>query len=331
LGSDDDVHCYSLSFGPDDRLLAAAGSGSVAVFDLATGKPSVAIPGQPNQLLVAFAPDGKTLAVAGLAHPEGNVRIYDTKNWQLRSALDAGPSTVWTLAFSPDSRLLATGGEDETIRFWDVETGGQRVFYRGERAAGKVRRIRTLAFSPDGRILAASCPGGARGFEVIAWDVQSGRVQFRLETGFCDCLAFSPDGKTLAASRGRADVQLWGLETKQLRATLAGHAEIIYHLAFSPDGRTLATGSWDSTVRLWHVATAQPLVTLKGHRGAIYCVAFSPDGKILASSSQYRQAPLDALESDMRLWHAATEEETRVQRLSNNAEDRHNGSRTIIK
>jgi WD40 repeat protein/Tfp pilus assembly protein PilF len=318
MGSADVNHCYSLSFSPDDRLLAAAGSGSVAVFDLATGEPSIVIPGQPSQTVVAFAADGKRLAVAGMAHPEGNVRIYDTKNWQLRFAEDASNSTVWTLAFSPDSLLLATGGEDGTVRLWDVETGGHRVLYRADaRAAGKVRRIRTLAFSPDGQILAACGFASSKGFEIRAWNIETGQVQFSFPTAFCDCIAFSPDGKTLAASRGRADVQLWDLETRQLRATLAGHSEIIYHLAFSPDGRTLATGSWDSTVRLWHVATAQPLVTLKGHRGAIYCVAFSPDGKTLASSSQYRQAPRDALASDKLLWHAATDEGDLLQHLQN--------------
>jgi len=342
LGSDDLLHCYSLSFSPDGRQLAAAGSASVAVFDLATGERSVVIPGQPNQALVAFAPDGKTLAVAGIAHPEGNVRIFDTKNWQLRFALDAGASTVWTLAFSPDSRLLATGQkQDLTIRLWDVETGKHRVLYRGEPAPGQLPNIRTLVFSPDGQTLAAcrprGSPAGLNGYDVSAWNVETGQVLFRLDTGYCECIAFSPDGKILAAALGIGPdqhlrgVQLWDLETRQLRATLSGHAEVVYHAAFSPDSRTLATGSWDSTVRLWHVATAQPLVTLKGHRGAIYCVAFSPDGQTLASSSQYRQAPRDALAADRLLWHAAIEEGALGQSLPQKPEVRQNGKPTTSK
>jgi tetratricopeptide (TPR) repeat protein len=203
---------------------------------------------------------------------------------------------------------------------WDVETGKRRVLYRGEITAGKWQNIRTLAFSSDGQILAA---GGTRaalkGYEVRAWNVETAQVEFSFDTGYCERIAFSPDGKTLAAALGAwprpRGVQLWNLETRQLQATLVGHSEVVYHLAFSPDGRTLATGSWDSTVRLWHVATAQPLMTLKGNRGAIFCVAFSPDGKTLASSSQYRQAPRDALASDRLLWHAASDEDVLSQNL----------------
>jgi WD40 repeat protein/Tfp pilus assembly protein PilF len=327
LASDDPLHhAYSLSFSPDGRLLAAAGSYSAAVFDLPSGELSSVIPRLPAQAVVAFAPDGKTLAVAGFAYPDGNVRMYDTKTWQLRLALDTGANAVWTLAFSPDSRLLATGGKDLTIRLWDVKTGGQRVLYRGEAVAGKTQNIRTLAFSPDGETLAACGAPGPQGIQVRAWNVETGQVQFNLDTGWCDCIAFSPDGKTLAASDGHSTrrncVRLWDLETRQVRAILSGHAELVYHLAFSPDGRTLATGSWDSTVRLWHVATAQPLVILKGHRGAIYCVAFSPDGKTLASGSQYRQAPLDVLASEKRLWHAPSDEDGLLQRDAGSAPQR---------
>jgi WD40 repeat protein len=304
---------YSLSFSPEGKLLATTGAGGLHVYNLDTGGKELTIAGQPRQGVVSFSPDGQTLAVVGRRHERGSVRVYDTKTWEVRRELDGHEAgTIWTLAFSPDGKQMATGGADGKARVWDTQTVSElKVF------DGRGSNIRALAISPDGKLLAAGNPLGDRGPHLQAWDLSTGSERFSLETGLSECVAFSPDGRLLAvASESSAAVpvvKLWEPATNRLHATLVGHTEVIYQLAFSPDGRTLATGSWDGSIRLWHVITGQPMMTIEARRGTVYSVTFSPDGRTLASGRGFWQT--SGMIGEVTLWHAATEAEVRAEAI----------------
>jgi WD40 repeat protein len=208
---------------------------------------------------------------------------------------------VWSVAFSPDGKTLAsascgrveqpsgqsrrcTQGE---IRLWDVTTHQ----LSGQPLGGHSDTIRSVAFSPDGTLLAS----GGNDQMVILWDVAARRPIASLSghPAIVWSVAFSPDGKTLAsagcAAAGLTDncpqgeIRLWDVATHQPIATLHGHAGNIYGVAFSPDGKTLASGGADSTVILWDLAARRPVASLAGHTSRVHTVAFSPDGKTLAS------------------------------------------------
>ncbi|WP_262058974.1 helix-turn-helix domain-containing protein [Streptomyces sp. STR69] len=183
--------------------------------------------------------------------------------------------TVWSVAFSPDGRTLATATDDKSIRLWNTATGTQRATLDGHGGAQD-----TVAFAPDGRTLAS---GGEDGVQL--WDVATGRVRARLPGhGNAQVLAvaFSPDGRTIAAAADTS-VRVWDVASGKVRATLKGHTDLVWSVAFSPDGHLLATGSGDGTVRLWDAATGRAQVTLAGRAGQVRSVAFSPDGKTLAA------------------------------------------------
>lgn len=202
---------------------------------------------------------------------------------------------IQTIAFSPDGRILASGGRDEAIILWNMATGQElRTFdWRSPREIGG-DWIYSLAFSPNGKRLAV----GRTDPIVKVRDVVTGRELMALK-GHSDIvryLTYSPDGKTLATASFDKTVRLWDAQTGKELMALKGHAAPVYCVAFSPDGKRLATGS-DGTVKLWDIMTGQGLITLQGQ--TVTSVAFSPDGKTLATGGT---------DSIAKLWHAAKEQ-----------------------
>ena len=111
-----------------------------------------------------------------------------------------------TVAFSPDSKTIATGGYDGTLKLWDTSTGGaprRSLDY----AFSSV--VTSIAFSPDGKLVA--CGGAGPNGEVKVWDAQTGELKFDLHAdGVATSLAFSPDSKQLTFAAGKF-VKLWNV------------------------------------------------------------------------------------------------------------------------
>ncbi len=211
---------------------------------------------------------------------EGQITFSRLKHFLLSSFLYGHQSAVYSVAFSPDGKTLASGSADKTIILWDLGTR-QPIDTLSNGPA-----VACLAFSPDGKTLAA----GTWDRNIILWDVGTRQPIGPPLTGHTDAVfnvAFSPGGKTLASASGDKTITLWDLATRQpLGLPLTGHGNWVSSLAFSPDGKTLASASGDTTVIFWDVASRRPLgPPLAAHQGPVLSLAFSPDGKTLASGS----------------------------------------------
>ena len=212
------------------------------------------------------------------------------------------PTTVNTVAVSPDGHTLASASFNHTIRLWNL-TDPAHPTPLGQPLTGHTDAVNSVAFSPDGHTLASASGDDTVRLWNLTDPAHPGPLgqPLRGHTGTVWSVAFSPDGHTLASGSLDDTMRLWNLTDPAhpgpLGQPLTGHTGTVWSVAFSPDGHTLASGSNDHSVRLWNLtdpAHPGPLgQPLTGHTDAVESVAFSPDGHTLASSGN---------DTHIRLW-----------------------------
>lgn len=199
------------------------------------------------------------------------------------------------IAFTPDSRQIAAGLSNGSIRLWATDTGKAVRTLSAHRYA-----VRAIAISPDAQLLAS----GSSDQTIKLWNLQTGQVRqtIRLQPadGIVHTVLISPDGQRLATATNKNKLQLWEISTGRLIRTFVDQTAITNDrlpMAFSPSGRVLAIADRDHSIKLWNATTGARLITLRGHQKVIQAIAFSPDGQTLASSSQ---------DNSVRLWNLKT-------------------------
>jgi WD40 repeat protein/tRNA A-37 threonylcarbamoyl transferase component Bud32 len=192
--------------------------------------------------------------------------------------------TVRCVAFSPDGKRLASGGEDRTVQVWDAASGKRYLTLEGH-----ADQVTAVAFSPDGTRLASASTDST----VKLWDAAGGNLLATLDGHILgvNAVAFSPDGKRLASAGADTVVKLWDTVSGKELSALQGHGDAVTGVVFTPDGKQLVTGSEDHKVRLWDAATSAELRAL-GTDGPVTALAVSPDGKRLASGGQNRKVSI---------------------------------------
>ena len=207
-----------------------------------------------------------------------NIRMRYSEDGDWRGEVAGHTSSVLSLAFKPNSYLLASGSSDHTIRIWDV--GDRDNLRQGRTLRGHTDDVTSVAWSPDGRTLASASNDGT----VRLWNPNNG-INFAVLRGHTEgvfSVAWSPDGHILASASWDHTIRLWDPDTHGTLRVLRGHTQPVFGLAFHPDGRTLASGGNESTIHLWNPNTGALKATLTGFNSYTDVLAFSPNGQILA-------------------------------------------------
>jgi WD40 repeat protein len=268
-----------------------------------------------NIASLEFSPSGRFLAIGAARVGRGVIWVWDvSKNdlqWHNDQAHIAGTNA---LAFSPDEKVLASGGGEGEIGLWNV-SNGKRIKPFPESVK---HRFWNILFSPDGTEIIGSnidVEVDAREGEYLTfWNISTGELTKKWnlpDDGSQEMenyMALSPNGSLLATGSltGVHKVMVWdisittpGLVNKFSGKSYAG----VGSLDFSPDGTLVVSGGGDGSLHIWNLTTETeiPASPLIGHNDELTSVKFSPQGSMLVSAQRGRVGA-----AQIRFWDTTT-------------------------
>lgn len=292
----------------DGTLFAASGANShVHLWRASDGELLRVCRGRGRWVwALAFSPQRDLLASGG---SDGIVRLWEiadlhrdelatSESSPLHHSLPGHTDAIFSLAFRPDGRWLASASADHTIRLWDVVDKKPLQTLTGHTAT-----VYAVAFSPDGDYLVSA----SRDQTVRLWWAATGACLQLLEGHRTQvaALSFSQDGRWLVTADTDGTILVWQVQMGEndtassihVQHTLISDTTELAVLVLSPDGATIATNGPDATIRLWSRTTGTLLQTFYGHTESVQALAFHPNGNLLISGSW---------DQSVRFWEVAT-------------------------
>jgi WD40 repeat protein len=297
---------YSAVFTADGRTLVTLAQSQAQVFDKIVchwdvamrtlGKTVVIhLPPVRRSLSLRLSPDGQTVALAFYNATEP-VSLWDTDTGKKKGTLQGDGTAAQQLAFTWDSRTLATAWStsdptQRTVSLWDATTGK-----RLRRFSIPGGGLDSLQFSPDGRTLAMNGAGPC----VSLWDTATGQPRWQREAheGSLITLSFTPDGRTLVSGSDDGTIRVWATTTGRQVRQLPGHKRGVHAVAVLPDGQRLLSGGYDAVIRLQELQSGEELrrlvldpasEQLTPPAYSLHALGLAADGRTAASFSYRSQ------------------------------------------
>ncbi|MDR3690134.1 MAG: WD40 repeat domain-containing protein [Fimbriimonas sp.] len=306
----------SVAFSPDGQTVADTGNSSyptnhynlwyglVETSNLSNGVGvSTGYRSSPEQLSIAFSPDGTHLATGGtvsenfpvLGFSSGSLTVWTSPGLSMTADLVTGggggyyPTSFPPPVFSPDGRSIIGGGTTGTAGLssvWRTVDGAWLSEFGSTGATA-------CAYAKDGRTIAI-----ATGSTLQLYDAATMTMALSIPTnwGWITWISLSPDGTKIAAAGGQNNLAgiagIWSTSTGQLLNILDPvGGSMVSAVVFSPNGALVATCGqlgpvYTSTgvIQLWDSDRGNLISTLPTAEGSTMAIAFSPDGKALAAA-----------------------------------------------
>ena len=307
----------AVAVSPDGKTFASADkSGNVYLWD-SQGKlisqPSASDGNSSGFSSLSFSPDGSILIGSGetkINNASPNQEVEEVKIWDLQQnkliqPFGSDSSNVIAAAFSPDGKMIVSGGRDGTIQLWDLQ--GNKLSPLSPKIKSDNPQINAVAFSPDEKSIVSADQDG----NVRLWKLQGGKI-LGSPTLIGDRKCTNPRSVAISSNSqqiicnlvpdyfdyfesgfdNESSVTLWNWDSQEnkwnplaLKGGNSGFLSKVLFASFSPEGNTIVTGDQDGSIRLWNSKgkpIGQPLL---GNRSNVESVAFSSDGKKIISGS----------------------------------------------
>lgn len=306
---------WDASFSPDEKQVVTASQDGTAII-WTVGSPDKGLPfiGHRGPVYSAvFSPDGTHVASGGYdkrvlfwkttdVHPYDYAKLVagDTGEPPKFQAFDGHTAGVRSVVFSHDGALLGSGGHDNTVKVWDLETGKSIKTFRGHDSW-----VRACAFSPDGRwVISGSHDHLAKLWSIAEYEeirVLQGRVLHAHPDAVLSA-SFSPDGSSIVTASRDRTAKTWDFQSgAEQHVFEEGHSFLASSAVFFPDGKRLLTAAVDNTVRGWDVATGTQNLRME-HTGRSAALSLSHNGQYILTGGDDQTA---------QLWNAETGERIR--------------------
>ena len=195
----------------------------------------------------------------------------DKDEFEVFKAIDAHNGSARALVFSPCGKYIATGGDDEVIRIWNVESGKEHA-----RLEGHTGGIFSLCYYDEGKKLFS----GSEDKTIKLWDTGTKReLQTVQDTSNVKCLALDAKGQLLLSGSSGGTIKVWDAKTLVEKRILKGHTVTVFCLSVSKENNVVASGAADTDVRVWDIESGECLFTSQADLFMVYAVAFEKQGK----------------------------------------------------